>query len=385
MAFDSHEPMKTNSTLQKLVDRGGTVRIPAGTYWMHDALHLRSGTRLIGEPGTILKKVPSVTSDIVPWIGFGQYEFAVKEPKKFKPGMGVIIADKNAFGFYETAATIIGRNGDQFYIDRPLAHDYAGQNGGHVTSVYPLISCRNANDVSIRNLILDGNHPKETRSINGCRGGGVFLQYSNRVEISGVEVRHLCGDAISFQQSTDVRIHDCHLHHNTGGGLHPGSGTVRYVMAHNCIEHNGGCGIFYCLRTKYSICEDNLIQHNDRAGISIGERDTDHLVRNNIVHGDIVFREPAWESGDRVWLEGNIIDNVILERDIHQVCLTGNTMKNLQVGPGCTDIFVADNPCKVTGKVKRGFPKKFPAIGPAAAPLDAARHLNVERLPNWKN
>lgn len=379
--------MKTNRTLQALVDKArGTVRIPAGTYWMHDALHLRSGIRLVGEPGTILKKVPSVTSEIVPWIGFGQYEFAVKEPKKFKPGMGVIIADKNAFGFYETAATIIGRKGDQFFIDRPLAHDYAGKNGGRVTSVHPLISCRNANDVSIRNIIIDGNHPKEKCGINGCRGGGVFLQYSNRVEIENVEVRHLCGDAISFQQCTDIRVHECYLHHNTGGGLHPGSGTVRYVMANNRIENNGGCGIFYCLRTKYSICEDNLIAHNGRAGISIGERDTDHLIRHNVILGDIVFREPAWESGDRVWLEGNTARHVILERDIHQVCLTGNELESVTIGPGCQDIFVAGNTCpKITGKAKLKLPAKFPAIGPAAAPLDAARHLNIEKLCPWRN
>ena len=339
---------RSNITLQKLADKGGTVHIPAGTYWMHDALHLRSGTRLIGEPGTILKKVPSVTSEIVPWIGFGQYEFAVKEPGKFKPGMGVIIADKNAFGFYETAATIVGRKGDQFFIDRPLAHDYAGRNGGHVTSVHPLISCRNASDVSVRNIVIDGNHPKETRGINGCRGGGLFLQYSNRVEIAGVEVRHMNGDAISFQQSTDVRIHDCHLHHNTGGGLHPGSGSVRYVMANNRIEHNGGCGIFYCLRTKYSICEDNRIAHNGRDGISIGERDTDHIVRRNRITGGIVFREPAWESGDRVWLEANTVDHITLERDIHQVCITGNDVERIHVGPGCTGIYLAGQPCAVS-------------------------------------
>lgn len=45
----------TNEAIQRAVDAvakagGGVVRIPAGTYRMHDALYLRSGVRVVGEP-----------------------------------------------------------------------------------------------------------------------------------------------------------------------------------------------------------------------------------------------------------------------------------------------------------------------------------------------
>ena len=58
---------QTNTTLQQAVDDagaagGGVVEVPAGTYMMHDALHLRNGVRVVGEPGTILLKAPSITS-----------------------------------------------------------------------------------------------------------------------------------------------------------------------------------------------------------------------------------------------------------------------------------------------------------------------------------
>ena len=397
--------MKTNTILQALVDKaarkgGGIVKIPAGTYLMNDALHLRSGVHLVGRPGVILKKVPSVSSSILPWVGYGQYEFQVKEPGKFKVGMGVTIGDKKAFGFYETVATIIGKTGKNFFIDRPFAHDYSPPSEAWVRSTFPLISGNNVTDVSIRHLTLDGN-PREQFGINGCRGGGIILLGAHQVVIENVEVTNYQGDAISFQQCTDVWIRRCHLHHNQGTGLHPGSGSVRYVMADNISEYNSGCGVFYCLRTKYSICENNILRHNGRAGISVGERDTDHLIRNNQVtdNGEpgILLREPCLESGDRLWIEGNELANnggaaeIVLTRDIHQLCITGNTIRPrsgvaLQVGSGCREIYFVGNTCSVvTGQAKRQRPVNFPVVGPHAAPLDAARHLKIETLPRWKD
>src|SRR5690348_9295566 len=97
----------TNATIQAAVDRaaaagGGTVTVPAGTYLMHDALHLRSGVRVVGEGSPVLKKVPSVRSRIPDFLGYGHYEFTVDEPEKFRVGMGVHLLDKNAGGFYTT-------------------------------------------------------------------------------------------------------------------------------------------------------------------------------------------------------------------------------------------------------------------------------------------
>lgn len=80
-----HDQDRTNESLQRAVDAvaeagGGVVEIPAGTYRMQDALHLRNGVRLVGEPGTVLQKIPSVTSPLLDYIGYGHYEFTVTEP-----------------------------------------------------------------------------------------------------------------------------------------------------------------------------------------------------------------------------------------------------------------------------------------------------------------
>src|SRR5690606_32318295 len=117
----------------------------------------------------------------------------------------------------------------------PLSHDYSPPSEAAVTTLFPLVSGIDVEDVVVENLLLDGNE-EETRVLNGCRGGGVFLLGSQRVRLQNLEVRNYKGDAISFQQCADIEVLACNLHHNTGGGLHPGSGSVRYRLADNYIH-----------------------------------------------------------------------------------------------------------------------------------------------------
>ena len=409
----------TNAAIQKAVDKvaaggGGVVIVPAGTYMMHDALHLRSKVRVVGRKGAVLKKVPSVSSRIVDFLGYGHYEFTVAEPDKFRVGMGVHILDDKSGGFYTTVATITERKGDTFLIDRMLNHDYLPRSKARAVSVYPLVEGTGVRDAAVEGLVLDGNYPAETFRINGCRGGGVFLIQSQRVRIANVEVRHFNGDAISFQQCADIVVEGCHLHHNTGHGLHPGSGSVRYVMRKVRSTHNGGCGVYYCLRTTHSILEDCDLSDNGREGISIGTRDTDHLIRRNRVRNNaltgVLFRGAVRRGGDRTILRGNAIgpnctskgdSEIFLTRNLRDVLIQANAIdpgdhKALRVEAGCKRVWFADN--AVAGAPQQrnqvsiargsevGFdaPEDFPPVGPSALGADGARHLSVPKLAPWK-
>ncbi len=405
----------TNVAIQKAVDDvaaagGGEVIIPAGTYSMHDALHLRSKVRIVGQPGAILMKVPSVSSPLGGYIGYGHYEFMAAEPEKFRPGMGVHILDDSSGGFYTTVATVTARKGDLFYIDRMLNHDYTAGNGGRIVSVYPLVEGTNVRDAAVIGLTLDGNTPHETFRLNGCRGGGVFLIGSQRVRIENVEVVRYNGDAVSFQQCADILVENCDLHDNTGQGLHPGSGSVRYVMRGVRSVNNGECAIFYCLRTTHSILEDCTFTGNGHSGVSIGERDTDHVIRKNVIRGNgrwgVLFRGAQLIGGDRVRLEGNTIagnctadgDEEILLRDpVRDVHLVGNAIeagknKAVRIDKGCTGVHLSGN--TVAGKplpadhvtAPGGVSdeaRQLPPLGPEALPLDGALHLNIPKLPKW--
>ena len=411
----------TNEALQRAVDDvaeagGGVVEAPAGAYRMRDALHLRSGVRVVGEPGTVLLKEPSMCVPLLDYLGYGHYEFTVTEPDKLEVGMGVHLTDDDSVGFYDTVATIVGRKGDLFFIDRMLNHDYWPGKHGRVTTLFPLVDAVNAQNVALENVILDGN-TDETERLNGCRGGGCFLLMAHRARLENVEVRHFNGDAISFQQCVDVVVRGCQVHHNAGGGIHPGSGSVRYLLQHNHAHDNGACGVFYCLRTTHSICEDNRLERNGEAGISIGERDTDHWIRRNVIADNggygIEFRPPIAHGGDRVRIEGNTFacnarsgEPAALRCEVHvpaglrDILIADNSFepaeqgKALMVDASCERVGVAGNTIAgqrqpagglmvETGDTLLALPADFPAVGPAALPLDGARHLNVDLLPPW--
>ena len=113
----------THTVLQRAVDEvaaagGGTVVVAPGVYEMRDALHLRSGVRVVGRPGTVLRKAPSAESPVPAFLGYGHYEIIVAEPDKFPVGTGVHILDSGSGGFYTTVATVIGREGDRLFINR---------------------------------------------------------------------------------------------------------------------------------------------------------------------------------------------------------------------------------------------------------------------------
>jgi len=407
----------TNTAIQRAVDEaaaagGGTVVVAPGVYAMHDALHLRSRVRVVGRPGAVLKKVPSVESKIPDFLGYGHYEVTVEEPDKFPVGTGVHIIDSGAGGFYTTVATVIGREGDRLFINRMLNHDYHVAKNARVISVYPIVDAEAAEDASLEDITIDGNCREETFSLNGCRGGGIFAIRSARLAFRNVEIANYRGDGLSFQQSTDVLLDRCHVHHNLGHGLHPGSGSVRYIMQ-DCRSHdNTGCGLFYCLRTTHSICRRNELRANGQSGISVGERDTDHLIEANTIAGNgqegILFRQPTRTSGDRTIVLANRIgpngakdrrSEIVIPAGLKEVHILDNTFTPgpapaLSVAPGCRRISFAGNKvgdrpagdADIAGAaagVLRDRPKDLPPVGPAALPLDGARHLNVAQLPPW--
>jgi hypothetical protein len=399
-----------NGRLQQAIDTvaasGGMVEVVAGTYHLNDAVHLRDGVRLVGETGAVFQKIPGVHSALTHVVGYGHCEFSVEAPELFSVGMGVLLSDDNAHGFYTTAATIIEQQGTRFFIDRPFAHDYNPQRGGCVTAVHSLIDGHGVRDAAVENIILDGNWPQETYELNGCRGGGVFLLGAHNIVLDGVEIRHFHGDAVSFQQCTDISVRNCFLHHNSGGGLHPGSGSVRYYLQNNRIEDNGACGIYYCLRTTHSLCAGNTISRNGADGISVGERDTNHVLQNNIIreNGDagIQLREPVTQSSDHLWIEGNELRGnnrsgsfaeFFVGPGLNRIAFLDNRITApsgaaIKIESNCSELFLAgncidghmQNAAGIAGDttaVSEVRPAEFSEVGPQAARAAHVRHLGA--------
>jgi len=406
-----------NATIQAVVNSvaaegGGKVVIPPGVYAMQDSLHLRSGVHVEGSGSkTVLRKAPEVRSALSADLGYGHYDVSVAEPEKFAVGMGVLVADDRAGGFYQTVATLTWREGDRFGTSRMLHHDYSRRENGFVASVFPVVSADGVEDASVSSLAIDGNRAQNPTWLGGCRGGGVFLIQTRGVGLRRLHISDLNADGISFQQTVGTVVEDCVCEDNVGHGLHPGSGSVGAVMRRCVCRRNGQDGIYYCLRVTYSLCEECTFEDNARHGISIGGRDTDHLIRRNTVRGNaregIYFRpHDAVMAGHRNVIEANeVAGNCRVEGDaeihlaapVRDVYLLGNRVEPaegiaaLRIAEGTEGVVLHDNRTRgditIVGDpaaVHRDAPAAPLAVGPDHAPHGAAGHLapeNVEDSP----
>lgn len=358
---------KDNVALQAAVDYcagvgGGTVLVRPGKYVMHDSLHLRSHVTVRGSgQETVLFKPPSVESRLSNDIAFGHMDVSLREPDKFRPGMGVHIYDDASGGFITTVATLTYRDGDRFGINKPLQYDYCRFRNAVVVSVYPLVSGYHVEDATVESLRLEGNR-KRNAGINGCRGAGIFLLGCKDLRCADISVHDYNGDGVSWQQNYDltfeeIRVSGCAI------GFHPGSGSTRWRVRRCVSEDNRSDGLFYCVRTTEGIVEESDFARNGGNGLSCGNRDTDHTIRRcHIHHNDgagILFRElDAAAAGHRVQVLDNVLEGncrgegvaeVDLAGELEGIVISGNTISprpgkaGIRIAPGVRSVELGKN------------------------------------------
>jgi polygalacturonase len=324
-----------NRVLQAAVDYvaglgGGTVEIGEGEFLMRDSLHLRSFVTVRGTPGkTVLRKAKAASSPLALDGDYGEEQITVAQPDGFNVGDGVAIWDSQSGGFHTTVARITGRTGNTFSIDTPLNADCMVANKARAATVFAVVSGYHLEGARVEHLIIDGRK-EENDSLNGCRGGGIFLYRAFGTALEHCTVRNFHGDGISFQQSNDVLVQSCVSEDNTGLGLHPGSGSQRPVVRDCIARRNGEDGLFLCWRVKHGLFEKNVLENNGRYGISIGHKDTDNLLQDNQVRANqqdgVFFRnETEGMAGHRNRLENNLIENNGLKNDAAGVRVRGET------------------------------------------------------------
>lgn len=310
----------TNIALQAAVDfvgqrGGGTVEVGEGVFLMQDALHMRSGVRLIGQGGsTVLCKDPGVRSALYLDGDHGEEQITPEDPGLFSVGMGVRIADSQAGGFHVTVRTIIGRDGSAFLLDGPLLADYLVSRGADAANAFPVISGRDVESLCIEGITVDGQR-ESNASLNGCRGAGIYLYGVREAQIRDCLVRDYYGDGISFQKSDDVTVAGCRVLDCAELGIHPGSGSQRPQVTNCEIHRSGRIGLFVCWRVRDGVFDHNRIVDSGQAGISIGHKDTDNVIRHTEISGSgqygVHFRDELVQMGahrNRIE-ECRIVDN----------------------------------------------------------------------------
>ena len=310
---------------------GGTIQVQSGTYRMEDSLHLRSNIKLIGNSEqTIFRKGHGSISPLSTDGDYGEEQVSLIDPTGFEVGSGISVRDDASGGFHTTTATIIAQlDKNTFAINKPLQADYMVAKNASAKNAFPVISAYHTENVEIEGLTIDGNRAVN-QPLNGCRGAGIFFYRVNNSRIHNCIVHDYNGDGYSFQQSNDVVIENCQSYHNSNLGFHPGSGSQRPVIRNNIAYENEGDGLFLCWRVRHGIFEGNELRNNGQYGISIGHKDSDNLLRDNLVlsnasHGIYFRNEPEYTGGHRNRLEANAIYNNGTQGNGNGITIDGET------------------------------------------------------------
>ncbi len=295
---------ETRAVIQARIDAvaaggGGVLQLSAATFDLDNALHMRTGVTLRGEgEATVLRPVAGPATMLARDVGYGMVELWLENPEGFDVGMGIVVGDDGAFGYYETAATIVWRRGQRIGLSTPCVHDYRLIKRAWVKATSSVVSFVDVRKAALEQVLITGP-AKDPTPINGCRGGGVYMLRADDVTVRDVTVRGFPGEGVSYQACRRTILHRVTTEDNAGNGLHPGSGALSFRMSDVVSRRNRGCGVFYCMNVHYGVLEDALIEDNGAQGISIGDMDSDQLIRRCTIrrNGDSGM---AWREDDPV-------------------------------------------------------------------------------------
>jgi nitrous oxidase accessory protein NosD len=198
------------------------------------------------------------------------------------------------------------------YIDSHLIRDYDCTKNGIVTNAGSCILVKEAENVFISMLTIDGNKAKNDK-LDGCNGGGIAVFKSKLVTVENVTVRDCNGEGITWQITEEVSVINSEIKGCTGMGLHPGTGSPKTLIKGN-NSHDNKVGLFICWRVQHSIIADNQFHNNSDCGISTGHKDSDVTFKNNHIFENgtdgVYFRaEDSKNSPHRNSFINNVVEN----------------------------------------------------------------------------
>jgi nitrous oxidase accessory protein NosD len=308
----------TNEAIQVAVDalpsEGGTVKLGPGRFMMKAPVCLKSNVRLIGSgPETILRRIDGYHSKFIIDADYGELKLTVENASGFERGMSVQITNDEYNSCWDVSTGIITDIVDNvLYIDSHLIRDYDCEKNGMVTNAGSCISVKEAENVFVSGLTIDGNKTKNDL-LDGCNGAGIAIFKSKLVTIDNVHVKDCNGEGITWQITENVTVKNSEISGCTNMGLHPGTGSPNTLIEGN-NSHDNKVGLFICWRVHHSIVKDNRFHNNSDCGISTGHKDSDVVFANNHIfdngNNGVYFRnEDIKNSPHRNSFINNTIEN----------------------------------------------------------------------------
>jgi nitrous oxidase accessory protein NosD len=368
----------SNRSIQLAVDalpvEGGTVKLDPGTFELKDGVHLRSNVNLTGSgKETILKRARGFKSRLIDDADYAELKLMVEDASGFEPGMSVQIWDEPQSSCWDVSAgTITDIQDNVIYIDSYLIRDYSADNNGWVSNAGSGILIKDAENVLVSDLVIDGNKEHNER-MDGCNGGGVAILKSRNVTIENIHVKDFNGEGITWQITENVTVQNCEIEGSGNIGLHPGTGSPKSRILNNNVHHNTVDGLFICWRVHHSVVKNNQFHHNGRHGICTGHKDSDVVFEDNHIFengsdGINLREENSRNSPHRNTFINNLVENngqngegygfAILSTP-EDLVIKDNTIRDTGKGTQRAGVFLPEEVPKVTmeGNTISGHPE----------------------------
>jgi len=281
-----------NQSIQFAIDAlektGGTVHLNPGNYEISAPVRLKSNVALTGSGNeTILRRGKGVQTRYTVDADYGELKVTVENADGFEIGMKVQVTDEEKSGCWDVSTAYITDISDSvIYIDRGLIRDYRSDMNGLISNASSVIEVIEAENVSISNLVVDGNR-EENFFADGCNSAGILIFKSEKVIVENLHVKDFNGEGISWQITEYVTVRNCEISGSGNTGLHPGTGSPFSVIENNDVHHNDRDGLFICWRVYESMVSGNQFHHNGRFGVCTGHKDTDVIFDNNHIYNNV--------------------------------------------------------------------------------------------------
>ncbi len=296
------------------------VFLPSGAYHLKSSIRPKSNIILRGEgPSTKLTRPAYYQTSLIKDAEKGEREIYVKETKGFEPGMDVVFRDneKSYVDVDKSWAIIKEVKKDKLVIDRGLPFSVSVKKDAMVMNSFRIIYAQNIEGVSMENLSIDGNCPKE-KTKGSYQLTGIELEGCKNCKVINCIAYRCGGYGISCDDGEFISFIECESYQNIWHGFHIGT-TKEDAVSKNCTvsncyaHHNEGVGIYICWRVKESIFIGNHIVSNQGDGLLIGPYDDRNLIANNIISGNggcgIIVCRRAHPNESNAFLNNMICNN----------------------------------------------------------------------------
>ena len=366
--FDNHS---IQYAIDAMASSGGKVVLTDGIFDITAPIKMRSNVELTGSgPTTILKKSKGIQTEYVVDADYGELKITVNDPSGFKPGMKIQVTDSENNSCWNVSTAYITDIVDHvIYIDDYLIRDYRSDLDGKISNASSVIEVIKAENVVIRNLVVDGNKA-ENYLMDGCNGSGIYIFKSKKVTVDQVVVKDFNGEGISWQITENVTVRNSEITGSGNIGLHPGTGSPLSIIENNDVHHNTVDGLFICWRVHHSRVTGNRFYENGRFGICTGHKDTDVIFEGNHIYnngsdGVNLRGELEANAPHRNTFRENIIENngkkeagygISFNSPAREVEILNNTIRDTGAGTQKAGLFFYDNasPVHRAGNIMSG-------------------------------